>query len=58
MVALNAMRTMFNRIGFTVAASQEVIVDEQGMNTLDEIKLLTDNEIENLCKVIRRPGLW
>jgi ribosomal protein S13 len=55
MAAVIAMRTMFNRIGFTVAAAQ-VIVDEQGMDTLDEIKLLTDDEIENLCKVIRRPG--
>lgn len=55
MAAVNAMRTMFNRIGFTVAASQ-VIVDEQGMDSLDEIRLLTDDEIENLCKVIRRPG--
>jgi hypothetical protein len=55
MAALAAMRTMFNRLGFTVAASQ-VIVDEQGLDTLDEIKLLTDDEIENLCKVLRRPG--
>ena len=55
MAAWNAMRTMFVRIGFTNVAAQ-VIVDEQGMDTLDEIQLLTDDEIENLCKVIRRPG--
>jgi hypothetical protein len=57
MAAWNAMRTMFVRIGFTNVAAQ-VIVDEQGMDTLDEIQLLTDDEIENLCKVIRRPGGW
>jgi hypothetical protein len=55
MAAVNAMRTMFVRIGFTNTASQ-VIVDEQGMDSLDEIRLLTDDEIESLCKVIRRPG--
>jgi hypothetical protein len=56
MAALNAMRTMLQRIGFSAAASQ-VLVDEQGMDTLAEIhQLLTDDEIENLCKVIRRPG--
>jgi hypothetical protein len=55
MAAVNAMRMMFNRIGFTLAASQ-VIVDDQGMDTLEEIRLLSDDVIENLCKVIRRPG--
>jgi hypothetical protein len=55
MAALNAMRTMLQRIGFSAAASQ-VLVDEQGMDTLAEIQLLTDDEIENLCKVVRRPG--
>jgi hypothetical protein len=55
MAAVNAMRTMFNRIGFTIAASQ-IIVDEQGLDSLDEIWLLTDDKIENLCKVIRCPG--
>ena len=55
MAAQAAMRTMYARIGFTAAAAQ-VIVDEQGLDSLDEVKLLTDDEIESLCKVIRRPG--
>ena len=38
-----AMRTMLARIGFTVAAST-VIVDEQGLDQLDEIKLLTERK--------------
>jgi hypothetical protein len=46
---------MLQRIGFSAAASQ-VLVDEQGMDTLAEIQLLTDDKIENLCKVVRRPG--
>ena len=57
MAAVNAMRTMFHRsIGFTLAASQQVIVDDLGMDSLEEIRLLSDDEIENLCKVIRQPG--
>jgi hypothetical protein len=55
MAALNAMRTMLQRIGFSAAASQ-VLVDEQGMDTLAEIQLLSDDEVESLCRVIRRPG--
>ena len=55
MAALNAMWTVLVRIGYTNAAAQ-VIVEEQGMDVLEEIQLLTDNEIENLCKVIRQPG--
>ena len=55
MAALNAMRTMLQRIGFSAAASQ-VLVNEQGMDTLAEIQLLSDDEVESLCRVIRRPG--
>jgi hypothetical protein len=55
MAALNAMCTMLQRIGFSAAASQ-VLVDEQGMDTLAEIQLLTDDKIESLCKVVQRPG--
>ncbi len=55
MAALNAMRTMFVRFGFTNATVQ-VIVNEQGIDVLEEIKLLTDDDIKNLCKVKRQPG--
>lgn len=55
MAAIAAMRTMLTRIGFSQVAAQ-AIVEDQGLDTLSEIKLLTDDEIESLCKVIRRPG--
>ena len=32
------------------------ITDDQGLDTLDELKVLTTDEIESLCKVVRRPG--
>ncbi|KAI2510107.1 hypothetical protein MHU86_4274 [Fragilaria crotonensis] len=43
------------RIGFSEQAAQ-AIVEEQGIDTLEEVLLLSDEEIESLCKVIRRPG--
>ena len=47
MEALNSMQKLFVCIGFTNAAAQ-VKVEEQGMDVLDKIQLLTDDEIENL----------
>ena len=32
------------------------MVDEQGLTSLDDIKVLTDQRVEALYKVIRRPG--
>lgn len=50
-----AIRTALQRIGFTIPASQAITID-QGIDSLDEIRYLKDSEVENLCKVIRRPG--
>ena len=33
-----------------------VITDAQGIDCMEEIDILTDGDIENLCKVISRPG--
>ncbi|KAI2506534.1 hypothetical protein MHU86_7849 [Fragilaria crotonensis] len=49
------MRGVMTRIGFSEAAAQ-AIVEEQGIDALEEVKLLSDIEIESLCNVIRRPG--
>ena len=32
------------------------ITDDQGLDTLDELKVLTNDDIENLCKVVHFPG--
>lgn len=50
-----AIRTALVRIGFLDAAAQ-AIVEEQGIDSLDEIRLLTDAEISNLGQLLRRPG--
>jgi hypothetical protein len=52
---LAAIRTAMERLGFSNAAA-EFIVTEQNLDDLAEFALLTDAEVENLCKVIRRPG--
>ena len=55
MAGVVAMRAMFERIGFTNAAAI-MVTDEQGINTLIEVCNLADANVENLCKVLRRPG--
>jgi hypothetical protein len=50
-----AMRATMTRIGFT-AADAQAIVDEQDISSLAEVQLMTDDEMESLCKVLRRPG--
>ena len=50
-----AIRTALVRIGFVDAAAG-AIVEDQGIDSLEEIRLLTDNEITNLSKLFRRPG--
>lgn len=50
-----AMRTAMQRLGCTLAAAQ-AIVNDQGIDSLVELKVLKDNDVATLCKVIRRPG--
>lgn len=55
MAELVALRAAFVRLGFTPQAAI-ALVDEQGLDSLDEIKRLDDNGVSELCKTIRRPG--
>ena len=50
-----AMRNAYQRLGFTAAAAT-LITDVQGIDELPELRILTDTEVESLCKVLRRPG--
>ena len=43
------------RIGFSAEAVL-VITDAQGIDCMEELNIITDGEIKNLCKVIRRLG--
>ena len=55
MAAVAAMRTALTHLGFTqdVAA---MITNIQGVDSIDELKFLNDNEVEGLCNNIRKPG--
>ena len=44
-----------SRVGFTQGAAQE-IANNQGVDSVDELRILDDSRVENLCKVLRRPG--
>eukprot|EP00978_Attheya_sp_CCMP212_P049525 scaffold676481_cov47-Attheya_sp.AAC.1 len=56
MADLASTRQLLVRMHFTNAAAV-VIADEQGVDELSEIKILTDDEIASLCcKVVRRQG--
>ena len=49
------MRTMFTRLGCTQAAAA-AIVNTQGIDSLDELKVLKPADVSVLAKTIRRPG--
>ena len=53
--AANAIRTALGRMGLEQVACT-YLVDGQGMNDLEEFAFLKDDDVENLCKSIRRPG--
>ena len=58
MAQVNAIRTALGRLGFSNEAANYITSDQngQGMNSLAEFAVLTDDEVKNLCKVVRRPG--
>ena len=50
-----ALCASLTRLGFS-AKAYGVITNDQGLDTSDELKVLTNDEIESLCEVVRRPG--
>jgi hypothetical protein len=52
---LAAMRQLFQHMGYSQVAAT-AIVDKQGIDSLDELHILKDEEITNVCKVIHHPG--
>ena len=50
-----ALWSAYARIRFSVEANL-VITDAQGIDFMEELNIITDGEINNLCKGIRRPG--
>ena len=50
-----ALRAVLTWMGFRPACAT-FITDTQGMNNLEEFRLLDDDTAQNLCKLIHRPG--
>ena len=50
-----ALKAALGRLGWSGTAQGMIVVGQQ-IDSLDELTLLTDDDVENLCKVIRRPG--
>ena len=55
MAHIVAMNSMYGRLGFTQAAST-LLSGAQGMDDVTELGLLTDIEVDALCKLVRSPG--
>ena len=55
MADIVALHAALTRLGFSAKADGSITAD-QGPDTLDELKVLTNDEIESLCKVVWRPG--
>ena len=53
--AANAQRTALERLGFTNEAATQM-VDNEGIDDIEIIRDLTDEDIANLCKTLRQPG--
>ena len=49
------MHAVLVRLGFSAQAATDII-GEQGIDTLEELRVLDDKEVESLCKVVRKPG--
>ena len=50
-----ALWSAYVRIGFS-AETALVITDAQGIDCMEELEIITVGEIDNMCKVVRRPG--
>ena len=49
------IRQLLVRLGFSLNAAHSLTTD-QGLSSLEELRLLTDGEVINLCKALRKPG--
>ena len=49
------MRAVFEHIGFS-ACDTKAMVEDQGIDTLDELCFLKDGDVETLCKNVKCPG--
>ena len=49
------MRAVLEDLGCSVCAAK-AMVEDQGIETLDELCFLKDGDVETLCKIVKCPG--
>ena len=49
------LRAALTRLGFSAKVGGFITKDQE-LDTLDDLKVLNNDEIKSLCKVVRRPG--
>jgi hypothetical protein len=52
---LAALRAALTRMGFAAAVATN-ITDVENIDSLEELQLLSSNDVENLCQTIQNPG--
>jgi hypothetical protein len=55
MADIPALRAALTRVGFTAQVAQN-ITDVENIDSLEELKLLSAEDVETLCKTLRNPG--
>ena len=50
------MQAALCSLGFSAQAATD-IMGNQGIDSLEELRVLDDKEVESLCKVVRKPGV-
>ena len=51
MAQVVALRAAYTRLGFSVNAINRLVTNE-GIDSLEELKLLKDQDVKNLCTII------
>ena len=49
------MAQAFMRLGLSVGAGNSA-ANDQGIDTIEELRRLKDSDVDELCKAMRRPG--
>ena len=49
------MTSMYTRIGF-IASAAGLLVNDQGMDNIDELELISDTKVDAPVKVVKHPG--
>ena len=46
---------MYSRLGFSSEVAR-LLIREQGLNSLERFRVLTDKNVYEICNIVRKPG--